>query len=116
MLENKLGINSQIELANEEERITKLKALQLFDTGKINKFEVGTFTGLASIHEYLFNDIYEFIGKVRNENIAKGNFRFASVMYLEDVLEKINNMPQDTFENIIKKVFRNEYCSSFQRR
>lgn len=103
MLENKLGINSQVELANEEERITKLKALELFDTGKINKFEVGTFTGLASIHEYLFNDIYEFAGKVRNENIAKGNFRFASVMYLEDVLEKINNMPQDTFENIIKK-------------
>ena len=103
MLENKLGITSSVELANEEEKITKLKALELFDTNKINEFEVGTFNGLASIHKYLFNDIYSFAGVIRKENIAKGNFRFASCMYLEDVLNKIDNMPQDTFENIIKK-------------
>ena len=103
MLENKLGITSSVELANEEEKITKLKALELFDTNRINDFEVGTFNGLASIHKYLFNDIYSFAGVIRKENIAKGNFRFASCMYLEDVLNKIDNMPQDTFENIIKK-------------
>lgn len=103
MLENKLGITSSVELANEEEKITKLKALELFDTNKINEFEVGTFNGLASLHKYLFNDIYSFAGVIREENIAKGNFRFASCMYLEDVLNKIDNMPQDTFENIIKK-------------
>lgn len=103
MLENKLGITNLIELANEEEKITKLKALELFDTNKINDFEVGTFNGLSNIHEYLFSDIYTFAGRVRKENIAKGNFRFASFMYLEDVLNKIDNMPQDNFENIIKK-------------
>lgn len=103
MLNNKLGITNNIELAKEEERITKIKALELFDTNKINEFEVGTFIGLSKIHEYLFCDIYEFAGKVRTENIAKGNFRFASVMYLDDALDKIDKMPQDTFDNIIKK-------------
>ena len=77
MLENKLGITSSVELANEEERITKLKALELFDTNKIEEYEIGTFQGLSSIHKFLFNDIYSFAGKIRNENIAKGNFRFA---------------------------------------
>jgi len=103
MLKNKLNIANEYELAKEEERITKIKALELFDTGKINEFEVGTFNGLAKIHEYLFSGIYDFAGKIRKENIAKGNFRFASVMYLEDVLSKIDTMPQDNFENIIKK-------------
>lgn len=103
MLTNKLGITSEILLANEEERITKIKALELFDTNKMNEFEIGTFNGLAKIHEYLFSDIYDFAGSIRNENIAKGNFRFASVMYLEEVLSKIDAMPQDNFENIIKK-------------
>ena len=103
MLSNKLGITSEVELANEEERITKIKALELFDSNKINEFEVGTFKGLSNIHEFLFSDIYEFAGKIRKENIAKGNFRFASVMYLEDVLAKIDEMPQNNFENIIKK-------------
>lgn len=103
MLENKLGITNNIELAKEEERISKIKALELFDTNKINEFEVGTFEGLSKIHKFLFEDIYDFAGKIRKDNIAKGNFRFASVMYLEDVLEKINDMPQDNFENIIKK-------------
>ncbi len=103
MLENKLGITSSVELANEEEKITKLKALELFDTNKIDEFEVGTFKGLSDIHRYLFGEIYSFAGNVRKENIAKGNFRFASSMYLEDVLNKIDNMPQKNFDDIIKK-------------
>lgn len=103
MLNNKLGITSDVELSKEEERITKIKALELFDTNKINEFEIGTFNGLAQIHEYLFSDIYEFAGKIRIENIVKGNFRIASVMYLEDILIKIDKMSQDSFENIIKK-------------
>lgn len=103
MLENKLGITSSVELANEEEKITKLKALELFDTNKIDEFEVGTFKGLSDIHKYLFGEIYSFAGNVRKENIAKGNFRFASSMYLEDVLNKIDNMPQKNFDDIIKK-------------
>jgi len=103
MLNNKLGITNEIELAKEEERITKIKALELFDKNKINEIEVGTFSGLRAIHKYLFSGIYDFAGQIRKENIAKGNFRFASVMYLEEVLSKIDNMPQDNFENIIKK-------------
>ena len=103
MLENKLGITNEIELSKEEERITKLKALELFDTNKINEFEVGTFNGLSKIHEFLFKDIYDFAGKVRKDNLAKGNFRFASALYLNDILLKINNMPQNNFDEIIKK-------------
>lgn len=103
MLENKLGITNEVELSKEEERITKMKALELFDLNKINEFEIGTFEGLSKIHYYLFNDIYDFAGKVRKDNIAKGNFRFASAMYLEDVLSKINEMPQNNFDSIIKK-------------
>ena len=103
MLNNKLGIDNEFDLAKEEERITKIKALELFDTNKINEFEVGTFNGLSKIHEYLFCDIYDFAGKIRIENIAKGNFRFASTLYLEEVLSKIDIMPQDNFDNIIKK-------------
>ena len=103
MLKNKLGIDNPIELAKEEERITKLKALELFETGKLNSFEVGTFNGLAQIHRYLFEEIYDFAGKIRTENISKGNFRFASVMYLEEALEKIDKMPQSNFDEIIEK-------------
>ena len=103
MLENKLGIKNSYDLAREEERITKLKAMELFDTKKIDEFEVGTFEGLSKIHEFLFHDIYSFAGKMRKENIAKGNFRFASSMYLEDVLNKIDNMPEKTFPEIVKK-------------
>lgn len=103
MLNNKLGITNEVELLKEEERITKLKALELFDTNMINVFEVGTFKGLSQIHSFLFSEIYDFAGKIRKDNIAKGNFRFASSMYLEDVLTKINEMPQDNFDNIIKK-------------
>lgn len=114
MLNNKLGITSQIKLSNEEERITKLKALELFDTNKIDEFEVGTFKGLSKIHEYLFSDIYDFAGKIRQENIAKGNFRFASVLYLKEVLAKIDVMPQDNFENIIKKYIEMNVAHPFR--
>lgn len=103
MLENKLGISNEVELAKEEERITKLKELELFDSGKINDFEVGTTKGLCDIHKYLFEDIYYFAGEIRKVNIAKGNFRFAAVLYLNDVLSRIDNMKQDTFEDIVKK-------------
>ena len=114
MLENKLGITSSIELAKEEERITKIKALELFDSNKIEEFEIGTFKGLSSIHNFLFSDVYPFVGKIRKENIAKGNFRFASCIYLEDVLNKIDNMPQDTFENIIKKYIEMNIAHPFR--
>lgn len=103
MLENKLKITNEVELSKEEERITKLKALELFDSNKINDFEVGTINGLSKIHEFLFEDIYDFAGTIRKDNIAKGNFRFASALYLEDILNKIDEMPQNTYDDIIKK-------------
>ena len=103
MLKNKLNITDEIELSKTEEKITKLKALSLYDTGEINTIEVGTFKGLAEIHKYLFNDIYAFAGQMRTVNIAKGNFRFASVLYLEDILKTIDAMPEDNYDNIIKK-------------
>ena len=114
MLDNKRGITNEIELSKEEERITKIKALELFDSGKINEFEVGTFKGLADIHHYLFSDVYDFAGKVRDVNLAKGNFRFAPVMYLEDALNKIDNMPQDNFNNIIKKYIEMNVAHPFR--
>ena len=114
MLENKLGITNEIELAKEEERITKLKALELFDTGKINDFEIGTTKGLSDIHKYLFSDIYEFAGKIRDVNLAKGNFRFAPAMYLEDALNKIDNMPENNFDNIIKKYIEMNVAHPFR--
>ncbi|TXI32046.1 MAG: cell filamentation protein Fic [Niabella sp.] len=103
MLENKLGITNQVELAKAEEKISKQKAKQLFDSGDINKVEVGTFAGLAFIHAYLFDAIYHFAGKIRDVNIAKGNFRFAPVMYLEPSLKHIDAMPQGNFDEIIEK-------------
>lgn len=103
MLQNKLGINNSNELALEEERITKINALKLYDTNKISEIEIGTFKGLSEIHKILFDDIYYFAGKIRKENIAKGNFRFASCIYLEEILKKIDEMPQNTFDEIIKK-------------
>lgn len=103
MLKNKLNITDEVELSKIEEKITKLKALELYDSGKINTIEVGTFKGLAQIHNYLFSDIYDFAGKMRTVNIAKGNFRFASVLYLKDILKTIDEMPEDNYNNIIKK-------------
>lgn len=103
MLKNKLNITDEIELSKTEEKITKLKALDLYDSGKINNIKVGTFKGLAEIHKYLFDDIYDFAGKIRTINIAKGNFRFASVLYLKDILNTIDEMPEDNYDHIIKK-------------
>lgn len=102
-LENKLGIADSSELARMEEKISKIKAMELFETGLLDTFEVGTFKGLSSIHEYLFGEIYDFAGKIRDVNMAKGNFRFASVMYLEAALANIEKMPQSTFDEIIEK-------------
>ncbi|MDD3817994.1 MAG: Fic family protein, partial [Thiovulaceae bacterium] len=103
ILENKLGITDQIALAKAEEKISKQKAKQLFDSGDIDKAQVGTFAGLAFIHSYLFEEIYPFAGKTRDVNIAKGDFRFAPLMYLEASLAHIDAMPQSSFEQIIEK-------------
>lgn len=102
-LENKLNITSQVELAKAEEKISKQKAKQLFESGEINRIEVGTFAGMVQIHKILFEDIYDFAGKVREVNIAKGNFRFAPLMYLKQSLEHIDGMAQDSFDQIIEK-------------
>lgn len=102
-LANKLGIDNEIELAHEEERLSKIRALELYDKGLLETFEVGTFAGLADIHGYLFQDIYDIAGKRRNENIAKGNFRFAPVMYLDAALSAIDQMPQSSFDEIVEK-------------
>lgn len=103
ILKNKLGINNQIALSKVEEKLSKQKAKQLFDSGDINKVDIGTFEGLSFIHEYLFGDIYDFAGKVRDVNIAKGDFRFAPVMYLEASLKHIDTMAQSNFDEIIEK-------------
>lgn len=102
-LENKLGITDSSELARAEEKISKAKALELFETGLLDTSEVGTFEDLARIHKYLFSDIYDFAGEMRSVNIAKGGFRFVSVMYLEAALENIAKMPQSTFDEIVEK-------------
>ena len=103
IMENKLNITNQVDLAKAEEKISKQKAKQLFDSGDIEKAEVGTFKGLAFIHAYLFSDIYDFAGKVREVNISNGNFRFAPVMYLKASLDYIDTMPQGNFDRIIEK-------------
>ena len=102
-LENKLGITDSAELARVEEKISKKKAVELFEKGLLDKLEVGKFSSLSFIHKYLFEDIYLFAGEVRDVNIAKGAFRFAPLMYLEAALENVSNMPQSTFEEIVEK-------------
>lgn len=102
-LENKLGLTNSTDLAREEERISKKKAVKLFESGILDTLPAGKFSTLQKIHEYLFSDIYEFAGKIRSVNIAKGNFRFAPLMYLEASLNNIDNMPQSTFDEIIEK-------------
>ena len=102
-LENKLGITDSAELAREEEKISKKKAVQLFESGLLNQLEAGQFSSLQTIHRYLFGDIYFFAGQVRTVNLAKGNFRFAPLMYLQPALENIDRMPQSTFDQIIEK-------------
>ena len=102
-LENKLGLTSSTDLAREEERISKKKALALFENGMLNKLEAGTFSALQTIHQYLFEEIYDFAGKIRTVNISKGNFRFAPVMYLQAALDNIDKMSQSTFDEIVEK-------------
>ena len=102
-LENKLGISDSVELAKAEEKISKKRAIELFESGYLNNLEAGTFQSLSQIHKYLFDSIYDFAGQIRTVNIAKGNFRFAPVMYLEAALENIEKMPQSTYDEIIEK-------------
>lgn len=102
-LENKLGITSSAELATQEERLSKKRALELFESGMLDKLEPGTFKTLQAIHKQLFMDIYDFAGKVRSVNIANGGFRFVPAMYLLDALKQIERMPQSTFDEIIEK-------------
>ena len=102
-LENKLGITNSAELAREEERISKKKAVELFESGALDKLVPGRFASLQAIHKALFEDIYDFAGELRTVNLAKGNFRFAPLMYLEAALGNIDKMPQSTFDEIIEK-------------
>ena len=102
-LDNKLGISDSFKLANEEEKISKKKALEMFQTGFLDSLQAGSLEALIQIHKYLFEDIYEFAGQLRTVNIAKGNFRFAPAIYLNEALKSIEKMPQSTFDEIIEK-------------
>lgn len=114
VLKNKFGIEDSLELAKLEERITKLKAIQLFESDELDLIEVGTFKGLSQIHKYLFEDIYDFAGEIRTENISKGNFRFASSMYLKEALKQIDKMPQSNFDEIIDKYIEMNIAHPFK--
>ena len=103
MPENKLGITDSAELARIEEKISKRKAVEMFESGYLESLEAGTFEGLAKIHKYLFDEIYDFAGEVRKVNISQGNFRFAPLMYLDAALQSIDKMPQSTFDEIVEK-------------
>ncbi len=103
ILDNLLGIDNPVELARQEERISKVKAIELYDKGILNTLNVGSFSALQKIHYYLFSEVYPFAGKVRNVNIAKGGFRFAPLMYLDASLGQIDTMPQGTFDEIVEK-------------
>ncbi len=103
VLENKLGITNSAELARNEEKISKIKAVELYENGLLDSLEPGTFETLAEIHKYLFGEIYDFAGKVRDVNLAKGNFRFAPIMYINAALAHIDGMPQSNFDEIIAK-------------
>ena len=113
-LQNKLGITDSAELAREEERISKKKAVELYDKGLLDELEAGNFSSLAFIHKYLFEEIYDFAGVVRDVNIAKGGFRFAPVMYLDSALEHVSNMKQSTFDEIIEKYVEMNICHPFR--
>ncbi len=102
-LQNKLGLTNFADLAREEEKISKKKAIELFEKGLLDKLEAGKFSALKAIHKYLFEDIYDFAGEIRTVNISKGNFRFAPLMYLEAALQNIDKMPQSTFDEIVEK-------------
>ena len=114
VLPNKLHITNQIALNQAEEKISKQKARQLFDSGELHKVEVGKFDGLAFVHAYLFGDIYAFAGKIRDVNIAKGNFRFAPVMYLDASLKHIDAMPQSNFDEIVEKYLEMNVAHPFR--
>ena len=114
ILENLLGITNQIELAKAEEKLSKQRAKELFDSGDIEKVEVGVFEGLKFVHHYLFRDIYPFAGKLRDVNISKGGFRFAPVMYLEASLKHIDTMPQSTFDEIVEKYVETNIVHPFR--
>ena len=113
-LENKLGITNSAELAREEERISKKKAVELFERGALDKLERGKFTSLQAIHKALFEDIYDFAGKLRTVNLAKGNFRFVPLMYLEAALANIDKMPQSTYDEIIEKYVEKNIAHPFR--
>lgn len=113
-LQNKLGITDSAELAREEERISKKKAVELYDKALLDGLEAGKFSALAFIHKYLFEEIYDFAGKVRDVNIAKGGFRFAPVMYLDGALQHVSDMPQSTFDEIFEKYVEMNICHPFR--
>lgn len=114
MLENKLGITDSADLARMEEQISKKKAVELFEKGILDKLEAGKFSSLQAIHKYLFDEIYDFAGKIRTVNIAKGNFRFAPVMYLQAALDNIDKMPQSNFDEIIEKYIEMNVAHPFR--
>ena len=107
-LENKFGIKNSAELARKEERISKKRAVELFENGMLENLEAGKFQTLCEIHKYLFDDIYDFAGKIRTVNISKGNFRFAPLMYLETAIKNVDKMPQNTFDEIVEKYVESE--------
>ncbi len=114
MLENKLGITNQVELAKEEERLSKIRALELFDQDLFNNFEVGKFSSLKKIHHHLFSDIYYFAGELRGVNISKGSFRFAPVIYSSEAISNIDEMPQKTFDDIVQKYIEMNIAHPFR--
>lgn len=114
MLDNKLGMNSSAELAREEERISKKKALELFEKGILDHLPPGKLSALQTIHEYLLEDIYDFAGKIRSVNLAKGQFRFVLLMYLNEELMNIDKMPQSTFDEIVEKYVEMNIAHSFR--
>ena len=114
MLENKLGITDSAELARIEEKISKQKAVEMFESGYLESLEAGTFESLAKIHKYLFDEIYDFAGEVRKVNISKGNFRFAPLMYLDAALQSIDKMPQSTFDEIVEKYVETNVAHPFR--
>ena len=114
-LENKLGLTDSAELAREEEKISKKKALWLFESGTLDSLAAGTFAALQEIHKCLFEELYDFAGKIRTVNLAKGNFRFAPVMYLEAALGNIEKMPQSTYDEIIEKYVEMNVAHPFRK-
>ena len=114
VLENKLHLTNSVELARIEEKISKKKAIELFENHLLDQYEVGSYKLLSAIHAYLFEEIYDFAGKIRTVNMAKGHFRFASVMYLEEALKNIEKMPQSTFDEIIDKYIEMNIAHPFR--